>query len=105
MTSVNEGVTVSPPDTALSRVTVNASESPSAAVASSTVNAGTVPSRPSSSVIVTVAPLVLSPDALPDIESVSSPSMAVSSVGVSVKVACALVEPPGIVTVKSFTVV
>ena len=65
---------------------------------------GTVRLRPSSSAIITLAPLVLSPDALPDTESDSSPSTDVSSVGVSVKVPCALVEPPGIVTVKLFTV-
>ena len=50
VTSVKPGVTVSPPDTALSSVTVNVSESPSLADASATVTVA----LPSSSVIVPV---------------------------------------------------
>ena len=45
VTSVKLGVTVSPPDTALSSVTVNVIESPSAAEASAIVRAGLSLSR------------------------------------------------------------
>ena len=60
MPSVKEGVTVNPPWTALSRVTVNVIMSPSVAEASPMVT----PALPSSSVSVTSVPVTVSPVAV-----------------------------------------
>ena len=55
VTSVKEGVTFSPPDTALSSVTVKVIESPSAALASATVTAAEGPGTVTVKVSVTAA--------------------------------------------------
>ena len=83
--SVKLGVTVKPPETALSRVTVKLIESPSLAEASAMVTAGW-----SSLVIVPVAVSVavtvaVAPDTARLTVKVSSGSTAVSSVVVTVK--------------------
>ena len=57
----------------------------------------------SSSLSVSVAPLTLNPDALPETEIVSLPSTDVSCVGVSVNVPVPLLWVAAIVTVKSET--
>ena len=84
--SVKLGVTVRPPDTAASSVTVNVIPSPSVAEASAMVNAGL-----SSLVIVPVAVSVAvtvteAPDTLRPTVNVSSDSTSVSSVVAAVKV-------------------
>ena len=86
LTSVNEGVTVSPPETALSRVTVKVRSSPSSAETFSMVTAGS-----SSLVIVPVAVSVASTVAVVFETArltvkVSSGSSAVSSVVETVNV-------------------
>ena len=85
--SVKRGVTVSPPVTALSSVTVKVRESPSAADASATVTAG---SAPSSSVMVPVAvsvavTVVWVPETVRSTVKVSSFSTSASSVVATVK--------------------
>ena len=57
----------------------------------------------SSSVSVRSAPFTVSPVALPDTPTVSSPSTSVSCVGVRVNVAVPLVSPSSIVSSKSVT--
>ncbi len=82
--SVKLGVTVRPPDTALSSVTVNAIPSPSSAEASSMVNAGAL----SSLRIVPVAVSVVVIEAFVAVRltvNVSSGSNAASSVVATVK--------------------
>ena len=81
VTSVKLGVTVNPPHTALSSVTVNASRSPSSADASAIVTAG----APSSSMIVPVARAVAAtfsevPETAKATVNVSSGSTTASSV-------------------------
>ena len=88
MPSVKRGVTVSPPGTALSSVTVNSIPSPSSAEASSMVTAG---GTWSSSVIVPVAvPVAVTvaevPDTLRATVKVSSDSSSLSSLVATVKV-------------------
>ena len=85
--SVKRGVTVSPPVTALSSVTVNAIELPSTADASAIVTAGCVPS---SSVTVPVAvsvavTVVWVPETVRPTVNVSSFSTSASSVVATVK--------------------
>ena len=87
VTSVKFGVTVSPPDTAWSSVTVKVSEPPSPAVASETVTAA---SAPSSFVIVPVAVSV-------DVTSVEVPDTARPTVNVSW---CSLAVSSVVETVK-----
>ena len=87
MTSLKLGVAVSPPVTALSSVTVNVIESPSAALASAIVTAA---NAPSSLVIVPVAVSVdvtvaVVPDTAKLTVNVSWCSLAVSSVVDTVK--------------------
>ena len=103
MPSVNEGVTVSPPWTALSRVTVNVIMSPSAAEALSMVTAA----LPSSSLRVTSVLVKVSvvTVVVPETDSVSSPSTTASSVGVSENVTVSAVLPAVIDIVRSATVV
>ena len=76
MPSVKPGVTVSPPDTASSRVTVKRSESPSAALASATVNVATSSSsmRPVAVPAVTVS----------DVPETDRPTVKVSSCSTAV---------------------
>ena len=85
------GVTVKPPATALSNVTVNVIESPSLADASAIVTSGVTPDFPSSSVIVPVAVSVAVtvscvPETVRFTVNVSSGSTSVSSVVATVKV-------------------
>ena len=93
-------VTVSPPETALSSVTVNVIGSPSAALASETVTAAALapPSFPSSSVMVPVAVSVavtvwVVPDTARLTAKVSSFSSSVSSVVDTVRVFVSPAEP------------
>ena len=105
MTSVKLGVTVRPPDTALSRVTVKVRASPSAALASAIVTAG---GTPSSLVIVPVAVSVVftfcsvSETARPMV-NVSSSSASVSSVVATVKL-CFSPAVPAKVSAAVFSV-
>ena len=103
VTSVKLGVTVSPPDTALSSVTVKVIESPSAALASAMVTAGS-----SSLVIVPVAVSVASTvaevsDTARLTVKVSSGSSAVSSVVETVNV-CVSPALPAKVSAEVFSV-
>ena len=50
-------------------------------------------------------PVTLRPDALPEIEIVSLPSISVSSIGVSLKAPVPVVPPAGISSVRSVTAV
>ena len=105
VTSVKPGVTVRPPDTALSSATVNVSESPSAALTSSIVTAG---SAPSSFVIVPVALSVADtsacvPERARPTVNTSSSSATASSVVATVKV-CVSPAVPAKVSAAVFSV-
>ena len=96
MPSVNEGVTVRPPDTAASSVTVNVIASPSEALASAIVTAGT--GAVSSLVMVPVAvdvavTLWVVPETANPTVNVSSLSISESSVVETLKVCVSLAVP------------
>ena len=104
VTSVKLGVTVRPPDTALSSVAVKVSGSPSAARASAIVTSG----APSSSVIVPVAVSVAVtgndvPETLRRTVNVSSVSAPASSVVATVNV-CVSPAVPAKVSAAVFSV-
>ena len=105
MTSVKLGVTVRPPDTALSSVTVKLNESPSLAETSAMVTAA---SAPSSLVIVPVAVSVavtvaVVPDTARPTVNVSWCSLSVSSVVATVKL-CVSPAVPANVSAEVFSV-
>ena len=103
VTSVKLGVTVRPPDTGLSRVTVNVMAPPSLPFASSIVTAGGL----SSSTIVAVAEDVATVSEVPETVrptvKVSSDSRRVSSVVATVKV-CDSSAAPAKVSAAVFSV-
>ena len=86
VTSVKPGVTVKPPDTALSSVTVNVIESPSSADASAIVSPGASSSR----IVPVAVSVAVTVSSVPETDSptvnVSADSTSVSSVVSTVKV-------------------
>ena len=87
MTSVKLGVTVNPPDTALSSVTVNVITPPSPTIESSIVTAGSLSSSRIFPVAVSVAVTVFDvPETVRPTVKVSSDSSSASSVVATVKV-------------------